>query len=215
MKTTLRYIVIALILIASVYLLINIVSRYQKETKDNNSQKIGQAFDNSTGALLNDSTTKAVDNSISNAVSIFTNDSSEKSLKLMIDTYLASKKVDSAIYYLDKYYKDTTKYPSAYIDLINLLINEKEYDKALAISKERITQGYKKSIFTDIFYSWSQYFFKIKDNVGVIRTMEKGLEIEPKNPEVLKYLAESYKNAGLKEKSDYYYKQLSKFSKKQ
>ncbi len=141
-------------------------------------------------------------------------DSNANATSLMINSFISNNMPDSAINYLSAIYQDSTKYPEAYIDLINLLINQKRYDDALNIAKDRISKGYDRSIFTDIFYSWTQYFFKEKDNVGVIRTMEKGIEIEPNNIEVLKYLVESYRNAGLIDKSQFYEKKLNKLLKK-
>lgn len=157
---------------------------------------------------------KRHDSTAAYAYRSFAIDSNANAASLMINAFIDNKQVDTAIHYLNLIYKDSTRYPEAYLDLINLLINEKRFDEALVVSKERISQGYDKNIFIDIFYSWTQFFFEQKDNVGVIRTIEKVLEIEPNNLEAIKYLAESYRNAGLYEKSNYYFNKLSEKNKK-
>jgi tetratricopeptide (TPR) repeat protein len=132
-------------------------------------------------------------------------DSNNKNaLSLLINSYYYDKQYDKSILMLEKIYQDNEKYPEAVYDLVNILIESKQFQKASDIAVEFINAGADRLKFLEIFSKWSNKFYKMNDNVATIRIMEASLKFSPNNIYVLKYLEDAYKTAGIPEKAEHY-----------
>lgn len=143
----------------------------------------------------------------------FNFDSQYVPITLITSSYILDKKIDSAIIFLKDIYFKSDKFPNIYKNLISVLIEKHDFNEAYNIGKTKINEGIPKDTIIDIFKYWTSYFFEKKDNVAVIRLLEKIILYEPNNPEIIKYLAESYYNAGVIKKAEYYFERYSKLKK--